>query len=114
MMSSHRRAPVRHLVDARDEIQVLDDRQVVVEAELLRHVADLAADRRASRMMSRPRQVPLPPSGTSRPHSMRIVVVLPLPLAPRKPQISPAATCKRQARRRPARRRSSCAGRARR
>ena len=40
-------------------------------------------------MMSKPRQVPLPPSGTRSPHSMRMVVVLPLPLAPRKPQISP-------------------------
>src|SRR5262245_32009121 len=44
--------------------------------------------------MSCPRHVPLPPSGTSRPHSIRMVVVLPLPLAPRKPQISPLLTCK--------------------
>src|SRR5262249_47195538 len=44
--------------------------------------------------MCNPRQVPLPPSGVSRPHNIRIVVVLPLPLAPRNPQISPAATCK--------------------
>ncbi len=45
-------------------------------------------------MMSMPRQVPVPPSGVRRPQSSRIVVVLPLPLAPRKPQISPPATCR--------------------
>ena len=38
------RPAVRHLVDARDEIEVLEHRQVLVEAEALRHVADLAAD----------------------------------------------------------------------
>ena len=34
---------------------------------------------------------------TSRPHSMRMVVVLPLPLEPRNPQISPFATCRVEA-----------------
>jgi hypothetical protein len=42
--------------------------------------------------MSSPRQVPLPASGVSSPHSMRIVVVLPLPFGPRKPQMRPRAT----------------------
>ncbi len=33
--------------------------------------------------------VPMPAVGLVNPHSMRIVVVLPAPLAPRKPKISP-------------------------
>ena len=80
---------VAHLIDARDEIEILEDREVLVEAEALRHVADVAADRvrLADDVVADAR--PAPASGTSRPHSMRIVVVLPLPLAPRKPQISP-------------------------
>jgi hypothetical protein len=40
-----------------------------------------------------PRQVPRPASGFRSPHSMRIVVVLPLPLGPRKPQMRPVRTC---------------------
>jgi len=38
--------PVRHVVHARDEVEVFKNRQVLIEAELLRHVAGLAADRR--------------------------------------------------------------------
>ncbi len=67
------------------------DRQILVQAEALRHVADLALDRRRSRARrSKPRQVPSPSSGVSKPHSMRIVVVLPLPFGPRNPKICPA------------------------
>jgi hypothetical protein len=36
--------PVRHGVDARDEIEVLPDAEVLVVAEALRHVADVALD----------------------------------------------------------------------
>jgi hypothetical protein len=36
-----------HFVDARDEVQVLADREVVPEGEALRHVADVALDLRA-------------------------------------------------------------------
>ena len=40
-----RRPPrVRHAIDARHEFEILADRQVVVEAEALRHVADVALD----------------------------------------------------------------------
>ncbi len=42
---AHRLAPVGQLVDAGDEVEVLVDRQILVQAEALRHVADLAADR---------------------------------------------------------------------
>src|SRR5262245_14065150 len=48
--------------------------------------------RSLSRRTSMPRQVPLPPSARSRPHSMRMKVVLPLPFGPRNPQISPRRT----------------------
>ena len=44
-----RRAAIRHLVDAGDEIEVLEDRQVFVEAEFLRHVADLRGGSAAPR-----------------------------------------------------------------
>ena len=40
----HRLPRARHLVDVGDEIEVLLHREVFVEAELLRHVSDLAAD----------------------------------------------------------------------
>src|SRR6185369_14875219 len=50
--------------------------------------------RSLSSRTSRPRQVPLPPSAFSRPQSMRMKVVLPLPLGPRKPQTSPRRTCR--------------------
>ena len=97
MIVADRLSAVRHLVDARDEVEVLEHRQVLVEAEALRHVADLAADfvRLGDDVVAE--AGPEPPSGLSRPHSMRMVVVLPLPLAPRKPQISPSATCRLEA-----------------
>ena len=40
----NRLASIPHLVDARDEVEVLEHREVLVEAEALRHVADLAAN----------------------------------------------------------------------
>ena len=46
----------------------------------------------ASRSTSKPRQLPAAASGRSSPHSMRIVVVLPLPFGPRKPTISRSRT----------------------
>src|SRR6516165_12482818 len=42
--ATHCLACVGHLVNACHEIEILEHRQVVVEAELLRHVADLVAD----------------------------------------------------------------------
>ena len=44
--------------------------------------------------MSQPATVPVPSVGRLSPHSMRIAVVLPAPLAPRKPKISPLRTSK--------------------
>ena len=45
MLSRTACAAVRHAVHARDEVEVLRDAQVLVEAEPLRHVADVALDR---------------------------------------------------------------------
>src|SRR5436190_17474769 len=47
-----------------------------------------------SRPTSTPPTVAVPDVGSSRPHSMRMVVDLPAPLLPRKPKISPRATSK--------------------
>ncbi len=67
--------------------------ELVVEPKALGHVAGLALDRLAPRARrSRPRHVPWPLSGVSRPQIMRSVVVLPEPLGPRKPQTRPGAT----------------------
>ena len=44
--------------------------------------------------ISKPATVPLPDVGLCRPQSIRIAVVLPAPLAPRKPKISPFLTSK--------------------
>ncbi len=46
MMPATDFAPVRHVVHARDEVEIFKNRQVLVEAEFLRHVAGLAADQR--------------------------------------------------------------------
>ena len=42
--------------------------------------------------MSKPATVPFPPVGCDKPHNMRMAVVFPAPLAPRKPKISPCLT----------------------
>ena len=92
-----RLAALRHRVDPRDEVEVLAHAQVLPEAEALGHVADLALDRRAPRSGCRGRgRCRCPPSGVSRPQSMRMVVVLPLPLGPRKPKISPSQHAQRE------------------
>jgi hypothetical protein len=44
--------------------------------------------------MSKPATVPLPEVGFRSPQSMRMTVVFPAPLEPRKPKISPGATSK--------------------
>jgi hypothetical protein len=77
------------------EVEVFGDGEVFVEAELLTHVADMALDvLAASLRMSMPRMVPVPSLGTSRPQRALMMVVLPEPLGPRKPKISPLSTSK--------------------
>ena len=43
-------------------------------------------------LMSYPATTPLPEVGFNKPHSIRIAVVFPAPLAPKKPNISPLST----------------------
>ncbi len=50
--------------------------------------------RSVSARMSKPATRPVPEVGASRPVSILIVVVLPAPLGPRKPKISPSGTWK--------------------
>src|SRR6516164_520982 len=73
---------LRHLVDARHEVEVFPDRQILPKRKSLGHIADVALDLCALRQDVVARQVPLPESGVSKPHSMRIEVVLPLPFGP--------------------------------
>ena len=110
-----RLAPVGHLVDPRDEIQVLDDGQVFVEAEPLRHVADLRGGSAArSRRMSRPRQVPAPPSGVEQAAQHADRRRLAAAVGAEEAADLARRDLQRRARRPPSGRRSSCADRARR
>ena len=69
--------------------EVLPHRQLGIEREGLRHVADPAPDPcRSHRPTGRTARA-CPSVGGSRPVSIFIVVVLPQPLEPRKPKISP-------------------------
>ena len=93
-ISITKRAPLGELrrvqpVDAAEERDVLVDGQQLVEREPLRHVADAALDAFGIAVTSTPPTCAVPEVGSSRPHSMRMVVDLPAPLLPRKPKISP-------------------------
>ena len=84
-------------VDAAAQVGEVLDRlaagQAVVERELARDVADPAVDRRPGRRSSRCRtRTRVPDVGRMRSRRVRIVVVLPAPLGPRKPKTSPAWT----------------------
>ena len=73
-----------------------DRRSALVEREALRHVADAALDGFGIAPTSTPPTRAVPQVGRSSPHSMRMVVDLPAPLAPRKPKISPCLDVERQ------------------
>ena len=60
------------VVHARDEVEVLAIDQVLLEAELLRHVADVALDRSAASRCRGRGTCPPPASGVSRPQIMRM------------------------------------------
>jgi hypothetical protein len=80
-------------VGAREEVQVLTDRQLPIERELLRDIADRccrAEARLCAHRLQRPAKLPAE-AGRS-PHSMRKVVVLPAPFGPSSPNISPRLT----------------------
>ena len=90
----HRGAAVGHFEHRRDEVEILERRQVVVEAEALRHVADLATDvvRLAEDVVAEagPRAAVGREQAAQHADRRRLAA----PLAPRKPQISPRATCR--------------------
>ena len=85
------RARVPQPVHRSAEPQIFEDRELRIERQPLRHVTDTLADvcglalKNEPRVHARPRR-----SGFRIPASMRSAVVLPAPLAPTKPQISPA------------------------
>ena len=80
-------------VGAREEIQVLADRQLSVERKLLRDVAQMLPGRGArSWRTSTPAIVKVPAEAGKSPQSMRNVVVLPAPFGPSRPKISPRLT----------------------
>ncbi len=82
-------------VGAREEIQVLADRQLPIERKLLRDVAQMLPRRGArSWRTSTPATFKVPPEGGKSPQSMRNVVVLPAPFGPSRPKISPRLTTK--------------------
>ena len=74
----------------RVEADVLVHRQIFVQAEALRHIADQMFDAFGIARRRRIRAtVAVPASGASTPARMRIVVVLPAPSGPTMPKISP-------------------------
>ena len=72
------------------ELKVLPHGELAIEREGLRHVADALTRRHVAgvELAGRADVLPLPSAG-SRPVSIFIVVLLPQPLEPRKPKISP-------------------------
>ena len=72
--------------------ELLDHPGLRGAALALGHVADAPADAHGSRRRSHPTTVASPDVGDVSVVSMRRVVVLPVPLGPRNPTISPAAT----------------------
>ena len=81
-------------IGAGEEVEVLGDRELGVERELLRHIADLLARRGGAAPQVGAGDLELPLVADSSPQSMRKVVVLPAPLGPRRPKISPRRTSK--------------------
>ena len=88
--------PAIEPVDAAVEVEVLADRQIGVEAESLRHVADAAFDLLRVVRTSKPNTVGVARRrAAARRSSMRMMVDLPLPLGPSRPKISPRVRLER-------------------
>ena len=114
--SSMRRAALgaRQAVERGAEAQVLAPGQLEVEARLLEdHAEARAVGRRRRAWRPRRRARSRPPSGGIRPESRRKAVVLPAPLGPSRPKISPGRDLEAERRRARRARRSAGAGRAR-
>ena len=76
------------------KIEVLPHRQLGVERERLRHVADPIARTHIAGARGSPNSSASPSLGGRRPVSIFMVVVLPQPFEPRKPKISPRSMVK--------------------
>ena len=81
-----------HALHRGAEAQVLLDPHLRVERDVLRQVADPARTPSGSRARSMPATRTLPAVAERNPVIIRIVVVLPAPLGPRKPSTSPSGT----------------------
>ena len=83
-------AILRQVIQVGMQFQVLPDGEFAIKREGLRHVADAFARRHVAGVESDARRAaPLLRSAASKPVSIFIVVLLPQPLEPRKPKISP-------------------------
>ena len=78
-----------HAVQPREEDELVTHAHLRVQPALLRQVADARAARRPT---GTPSKTTSPRSAASTPRMIRIVVVLPAPLGPTKPNIWPAPT----------------------
>jgi hypothetical protein len=81
--ASTRDRNVVHPVHSRNEVQILADGEILPQRKALRHVADVAFDLPRFVQDVVAEASPFAARGTNNPHSIRIVVVLPLPLGPR-------------------------------
>jgi len=82
----------RQAVDAAVELKIFGDGEIVVETEPLRHIADVLTHGSGSVRTSMPSTWAFPLVRGKSPVSILMTVVLPLPLGPRKPKISPFRT----------------------
>ena len=84
----------RQMEEPRMQVEVLPHRQFGIERERLRHVADALRALMSPASTGLPNSSASPSLGGSRPVSIFIVVVLPQPLEPRNPKISPRSMVK--------------------
>ena len=93
------RSAFAHAVQRRAEAQVVEAGQFGIEVALVRNHADQVLGRLGIARAVDPADAgSCPASGRARPVSMLMVVVLPAPLGPRKPNSSPSCTSKAQIR----------------
>ena len=75
----------RTAVEPREVVEIAAGGEVRIDGQIAGQVADQRRAARLSRWQSTPSTVARPRDGRSKSSSSRIVVVLPAPLAPRKP-----------------------------
>ena len=84
--------PSVQVIDAAKELEVFFDGQRAVQRKLLGYIADVGAGLSRAVRRSLPATRSRPLVAGSSPHSIRKVVVLPAPLGPSRPKISPRWT----------------------